>query len=310
MTRSTVAVVVCSTLTLLAGAAGAQPTAPAVPAAPAVPTSPYNYPEGYAPTPPPGEPAPPKEPKAGDFTAGGQLRLPNGPDEMGAYATFNWVAFDLKGRYYLTRSIKLDGNAPLAVKKPDTLGGGAIDPRMIGGLSITLDARLPRMNVPFAPSSKDTDLGLLLTPSYMRAGAVLLSEKDFPLFVGDFQPGVSGALFAKVKLSSLFDFTMTPTFAYQRGETESITAVQLPTSTIIKLGSVLELSADLGVFTGDDYAFSADDGGRIYAGAAIDLKVGPIITHAGTGFASLLTGGAYPTIGDSLYIDLNVKYAK
>jgi hypothetical protein len=26
--------------------------------------------------------------------------------------------------------------------------------------------------------------------------------------------------------------------------------------------------------------------------------------------ASLLTGGAYPTISDSVYVDLNVKYAK
>jgi hypothetical protein len=38
--------------------------------------------------------------------------------------------------------------------------------------------------------------------------------------------------------------------------------------------------------------------------------LGPIITHAGAGVASLLTGGAYPTIRDSVYIDLNVKYAK
>jgi hypothetical protein len=81
-------------------------------------------------------------------------------------------------------------------------------------------------------------------------------------------------------------------------------------STIIKLGSLLKLSADLGVYTGDDYALGANDGGRISAGAAVDVKIGPIIAHAGTGFASLFTGGAYPTRGDSLYVDLNVKYAK
>src|ERR1041385_3729596 len=49
--------------------------------------------------PPPSEKK--KEPGRGDFDAGGQARLPNGPDAMGKYAAFNWVAFDLKGRYFL-----------------------------------------------------------------------------------------------------------------------------------------------------------------------------------------------------------------
>ena len=61
-------------------------------------------------TPPPApettvtEQAPPpekKEPGKGDFDAGGQVRLPNGPDENNEYATFNWVAVDLKGRYFI-----------------------------------------------------------------------------------------------------------------------------------------------------------------------------------------------------------------
>src|SRR5689334_5008864 len=42
-----------------------------------------------------------KKPKRGDFDAGGQVRLPNGPDEMDEFATFNWVALDVKGKYYL-----------------------------------------------------------------------------------------------------------------------------------------------------------------------------------------------------------------
>jgi hypothetical protein len=66
------------------------------------------------------------------------------------------------------------------------------------------------------------------------------------------------------------------------------------------------------VFTGDNISLRAKNGGRIYLGAALDLKIGPIITHAGAGFASLLTDdmGLYHSIGDSVYIDLNVKYAK
>lgn len=260
-------------------------------------------------TPPPEDAEAPKEPKRGDFNAGGQVRLPNGPDEMGEYATFNWVAFDARGTYYLLKSVTITGNAPLAVKKPETLAGGAVDPRFFGGMSVTLDARLPKMDVPMVPS-KDTVVGLILTGAYMREGAMLLSEKDFPLFVGDFKPGLAGGVLAKAKVSSLIDFSLTPTFVYQQGTMESINAVQIPTSTIVKLGETLKVSADLGIFTGDDFKFGGDSGGRIAAGAAIDLKIGKIITHAGVGFASLLTGGAYPTITDSLYIDLNVKYAK
>ena len=37
------------------------------------------------------QPAQKKEPGRGDFDAGGQVRLPNGPDANGKFATFNWV---------------------------------------------------------------------------------------------------------------------------------------------------------------------------------------------------------------------------
>jgi hypothetical protein len=264
------------------------------------------------PQPPPEDPKPAKEPKAGDFNAGGQLRFPNGPDEMGAYATFNWVAFDARATYYLLPTVTIGGDMPLAVKKPETIGGGAVDPRMIGGIKVTLDAKLPKMNVPFAPEGKDTELGLLLSGAYMREGAMLLSEKDFPLFIGDFKPGMAGGLTIKTSLSTLVDFSLVPVFVYQTGTVESINAVQIPMSTALKVGSLLKLSVDLGVYTGDDFKFGGSSGGRIALGAALDVKVGPIVAHAGTGFASLLVGDetAYPTVGDSLYIDLNAKYVK
>ncbi|MGE0548249.1 MAG: hypothetical protein AB7O24_11195 [Kofleriaceae bacterium] len=247
-----------------------------------------------------------KQPKPGDFDAGGQARFPNGPDEMGKYASFNWVAVDLKGKYVILEPIQIYGNIPLAVKKPDTVGG--VDPKLIGGMSVTLDVKLP--TGPFVPKNHEMDVGLQLTGAYMREGAMLLSEKDFPMFQGDFKPGFAGGLRTKIKMSSLVDFALTPSWVYQSGSMESQTAVQIPMSLILGLGSLLKVSADLGVYTGDDYSFGASNGGRISAGGALDIKVGPVIAHAGMGVASLLSGGMYPTIGDSVYVDVNVKYAK
>ena len=250
----------------------------------------------------------PKEPGRGDFDAGGQVRLPSGPDETGKFANFNWVAFDVKGKYFLLDSVTVNANIPVAIIKPDTLMTGE-HPSMFGGFNVTLDARLPKG--PFASMMRyETDVALRLTGAYMRQGAMLLSEKDYPLFVGDFQPGFNGGLDMKVKLSSLVDFSLTPSWVYQSGATESDVAVQIPMSLILALGNVVKISADLGVFTGDDYSFRPTNGGRIYAGGALDLKIGPLLVHAGAGTASLLTGGVYPTIRDAFYIDLNVKYAK
>lgn len=251
----------------------------------------------------------PKTPKRGDFDAGGTFRFPSGPDEAGAYDSFNWVALDANGRYYLLDSVFVAGEFPLAVKKPDTLMDGS-DPRLIGGANLRLEGRwaVPRM-----PLVKyDIDMGLELHAAYMREGAMLLSDKDYPLFVGDFQPGLSGGLIMKIKLSSLVDFSLLPKFVFQTGTAENLTAVQVPVSLILALGSLVKLSADAGVFTGDDISLRARNGGRIYLGAALDVKLGPIVAHAGAGFASLLVDemGAYPTIKDSVYVDLNVKYAK
>lgn len=250
-----------------------------------------------------------REPGRGDFDAGGQVRLPSGPDEMGQYATFNWIAADLKGKYYVLDTVTVNGHLPLAVKKPDIDG---LEAKTIGGMTMTLDARLPKWDVPFAPKAKDTDVALVLTGAYMREGAMLLSEKDFPLFLGDFKPGVAGGLDLRVKMSSVIDVKLAPKFVYQSGTAESLSAVQLPTSLVVAVGSLIKVSADLGVFTGDDVSFKPSNGGRIYAGGALDVKLGPIIAHGGLGVASLLTGAdsMYPTISDSVYIDLNVQYAK
>jgi hypothetical protein len=273
------------------------------------PTSTTSEPTDGGPTTEPAAP-PKKEPGRGDFNAGGQVRLPSGPDEMGQYATFNWIAADLKGKYYVFDTVTINGNIPLAVKHPDMFGG--IEPKMFGGMSVTLDARLPKWNVPMAPKAKDTDVALILTGAYMREGAMLLSEKDFPMFIGDLKPGFAGGLDMKVKMSSVIDLKLAPAFVYQSGSVEALQAVQIPISAVVKLGETLKVSTDLGVFTGDDASFKPSNGGRIYAGGALDLKISKIILHGGAGVASLLTGAdsMYPTISDSVYIDLNVKYAK
>jgi len=139
---------------------------------------------------------------------------------------------------------------------------------------------------------------------------MLLSDKDFPLFTGDFKPGIGTGLLMKVKLSSVLDFSLVPAWVYQSGTMESLTAVQIPMSLRVALGELVKVSADLGVYTGDDYSFSGDNGGRISTGAALDIKLGFIALHTGAGVASLLTGGMYPSISDSVYVDVNVKYVK
>lgn len=250
----------------------------------------------------------PKEPKRGDFDAGGQARFPSGPDEAGKFASFNWVAIDLKGKYYLLKHITLNGNVPLAVKKPDTVGPMGPKPSIFGGFTLTLDAR---MQAPKMPGLKyETIVGLDLTFGYMKEGAMLLSDKDYPLFIGDMKPGAAVGLVTRVKLSSLLDFSFVPTWVYQKASMGSLTAIQIPMAIQIALGSLVKLNTELGIYTGDDYSFSGDKGGRITTGASLDVKLGHILLHAGAGVASLLTGGLYPTIKDSFYVDVNVKYAK
>jgi hypothetical protein len=295
---------------------------PSVPSAPMPTTDPSVGPMLAPPQPPnagsaqqtadaPKQEAKKKEPGRGDFDAGGQARFPSGPDATGAnYDSFNWVAVDLKGRYYLLDQVTVDAQIPLAVKKPDDLmlGTSMVDPRMIGGVQARLEAKLAMPKTSLV--KYETEAGLQLTAAYMREGAMLLSDKDFPLFTGDFKPGFAGGMLMKVKLSTLVDFSLVPAWVYQSGTMDSLVAVQVPMSLRIALGELVKVSADLGVYTGDDYSFSGDNGGRISTGAALDLKIGPIIVHTGAGVASLLSGGLYPSISDSVYVEANVKYAK
>lgn len=254
----------------------------------------------------------PKKPKKGDFDAGGDVKFPSGPNAEGSYGTYHWITANLKGRYFLLDSITVNANIPIAIHHPDELADGT-HPDYFGGFQARIDAVLPKL--PQFPGMKgnDAQIGLTMTLAYMRERAMLLSDKDFPLYTGSLEPGINVGLLAKLKLSSLLDFSFVPVWMHQGGgEQAAVSAVQIPLSLIIKLGSLLQLSADLGIYTGANYSFSSDNDGRIAAGGSLQVKIGPIIFHAGAGVASLITGAnsPYPTIGDSLYIDVNAKYAK
>ena len=137
-------------------------------------------------------------------------------------------------------------------------------------MTVTLDARVPKM--PWQSETNPTEVGLLLSGGYMREGRDAAQREGLPA-------------------------------VHRR-----LPAVQIPASLIVKLGEWMKVSADVGMYTGDDYSFGGDDGGRLSTGAALDLK---LLVHTGAGAVSLITGDAfYPSIGDSLYLDFNVKYAK
>ena len=78
---------------------------------------------------------------------------------------------------------------------------------------------------------------------------MLLSDKDYPFFAGDMKPGFAGGLVTKVKLSSLLDFALIPTWVYQSGSMESLTAVQIPMALQVGLGNVAKLNAERGIYT-------------------------------------------------------------
>jgi hypothetical protein len=291
------------------------PTMPQVPTMPAAPASPYQtYPAANVmqPMTPPTTTPPegPKEPQKGDFDAGGQLKFPNGPDDTGKYATYNWISFDLHGRYNLLDALTVNATIPLAVHHPDMLMDGS-QPKMIGGMNARFELMAPKL--PSMPIFHyETTVGLVASVAYMHAKSMLLSDKDFPLFTGDYKVGATTGVIIKLKLSELLDFSLLPLWVHQANTGDALDALQVPLALIVKLGSLVKVSAELGVYTGDGFSLHARDDGRVQAGGALDLKLGPILVHAGAGAASLITGatGAYPSIRDSVYVDLNVKYAK
>jgi hypothetical protein len=246
----------------------------------------------------------PNKPKRGSFDAGVEVRFPSGPDEMGEFAQFNWVAVDIKGRYFVLDQLTLNATIPLAPVKQDLLD--PFESHIFGGFLVGPELAL------------DKKFGLGLNLGFLTEGAFLLSPKDAPIYIGDLKFGASVGPWIKFKPKSFgVEFNFVPHLVYQATD-DTLIGLQVPISAVLSLGKSFKLALDTGIYTGDDFDPRPSKGGRLALGASIDLKISKIIVHAGAGFASLLTTdepemgvfGTYPKIGDSIYIDLNVKYAK
>jgi len=236
-----------------------------------------------------------KQPGRGDFDAGGQLRFPSGPGDDGTYGTFNFVGLDLKGRYFVLDQLTVNGTIPLA---PLHAAPGGEDTSMLGGFMAGPELALGKA------------LGLRVQLGMLKERAVLLSEKDAPIYVGDLHFATTVGPWLKIKRFGL-DLATAPSIVYEGGD-DSVTGLQVPVSAAVALGTLVKASVDAGVYTGDGLDVRPSQGGRIALGAALDVKIGRIIAHAGAGVASLLTDpmGMYPTIKDSIYVDVNAKFAK
>jgi hypothetical protein len=250
----------------------------------------------------PAAPTPDNPDAKGKFNAGGALAFPSGPDDTGKYASFNWVKLNAIGRYNPSDLTRVYINIPVAVKKADLPGES---PSMFGGVTARgeLGAKVA---------------GVQVTVGMMKEGAFFYSDKMFPLYVGDYEPAVSIGPYINIKHWGLY-FMTAPAIAYQKsgglklnGTNDGGAAVQLPLSAAVHLGSLLEVAADTGLYTGNGFSFDAKQNASIFAGGSLTVKVKPVMVHLGAGVASLLTDqmAAYHSIGDSVYFDLNVKYVK
>jgi hypothetical protein len=190
------------------------------------------------------------------------------------------------------------------VKGHEPQSGGPINRITVSGTATT-DCSAVSVTV-----HQTQPVDVVLPTGQAQVGASGDWSVNFSVANGDFQPGATVGLLTKIKLSSVLDFNFNPVVVFQKGEAENLSAVQIPLDLVVKAGSVLKLGTGLAVNTGDDYSFSGDNGGRISVGAMIELKIGKIMIHTGAGLASLLTGGLYPSISDSVYIDVNAKYVK
>jgi hypothetical protein len=180
-----------------------------------------------------------------------------------------------------------------------------LQPKLFGGFTVRPELALGKL------------IGAGLTLGFLRERAVLLSEKDYPAYFGDLTFAAAIGPWVKLKGFGL-DFALQPSLVYQAaGDTgEAVTGLQLPVAASLSLSTLLKVAVEAGVYTGDDFALGAADGGRISLGAAVDVRLGKLIVHVGAGVASLLTSdepmslALYQSIGDSVYLDLNVKFAK
>lgn len=253
---------------------------------------------------------PEEESQKGKVDAGGKLRFPSGPDEMGEFGLFNWIALDLRARYGVTDSISGGLFVPLAIVRPD-VPEGADEPEIFGG--VLGEGSLALMKV----------IGVRAQIGVLQRSGWLLSQYDYPIYTGDMKFGLKlgpmldarvAAFGSKLELSAAADVVLAfGADVDDMGEDKMLTALQVPVAALVQLSDLLKVGLTAGIYTGPEFKLGAEDGGRIPLSAAASLKTGPIYLDLGLGFASLVTsdqmGAVYPELMDSLSIGLNVRWA-
>ncbi len=255
------------------------------------------------------EAGPAEESQKGKVDAGGKLRFPSGPDDMGDFGLFNWIALDLRAQYGVSDSVSAGLYVPLAVMKPDL---GDASGETFGGVLGEAVLHLGKV------------LGVHTQIGMMQRTGWLLSQYDYPYYFGDMKFGLKlgpaldarvAAFGSKLELSAGLDVVLAFSAATDTdtGDDKMLLAAQIPVAAMVQLSDLLKVGLTAGVYTGQDIKLGAEDGGRIPLSAAASLRTGPVIFDLGLGFASLVTsdemGSAYPGLMDSLTIGLNARWA-
>ncbi|HLL24243.1 MAG TPA: hypothetical protein VK427_19060 [Kofleriaceae bacterium] len=208
--------------------------------------------------------------------------------------TFNFVGLELGGRYNVSDNIAVGARIPFAVSKPDNFA-------VFGGMMARADLRL------------GATVGVGAEAGFLKYGAVLLSQQDAPGFAdgADYELAFTVGPWLRAKAGPTY-LSINPAFVYQGGDPEGITGLQLPVTAMFRAAGLARFGAQLGIYTGDDFGMSAEDGGRIAVGLVADTKVSTVSLQVAAGFASLLTddASAYRSIGTSVYFTVGLAYVK
>lgn len=228
--------------------------------------------------------------QAGHYAAGVRVHVASALDD-----SFNFIGLDLGGRYNVTDMINVGARIPLAVSKPDGFS-------VFGGAAVRAELRL------------GATIGVAADVGFGKEGMFALSAQDAPLYAepADYTAGAKLGVWVRAKAGPTY-LSVEPAFVYQaEGQAEAIEAVHLPVTAMFRAGNVARAGVLVGIYTGDDFKFGADEGARIATGLVADIKVSSIALQLGAGFASLLTDdmAAYTSVGKSVYVTVGLMYAK
>lgn len=231
------------------------------------------------------------ERQAGHYAAGLKVMVGSGLDD-----TFNFIGIEPHGHYNVTDAIRVGARLPLSVSQPDGFTN-------LGGLMARAEIKL------------GATIGVFAEAGFLKYGAVLESEQDSMAYLdGDevdygFATRLGIAIHGKAGPTYLH---VEPAFVYQSGDPEAITGAQLPVTALFRAGSTAQAGIMAGLYTGDDFELGAEHEGRLAVGLVAHLHVSKIQLGLGAGFSSLLTEdeGRYTSVGKSLYVMVNLEYAK